>query len=84
MAQAELIKLGSTFGNVVAYNPTTPPAGYELIGSLTRTLGSGFQVATYYNVTNNQYVFAVTGTNQLKGSASNIFLRNNHAPSPTH
>ena len=68
MTPTEIVKLGSTFANVNAYNPSTSaPPGWTVNPTLSKSDPvTGFQATTYYNATTKQYWFAVAGTNDIK------------------
>ena len=68
MTPTEIVKLGSTFANVNAYNPSAgAPPGWEVKPLLSKSDPvTGFQATTFYNAITNQYWFAVAGTNDIK------------------
>ena len=61
------LKLGSEFGNVLAYDPNKPaPSGYEKVAHLSANTPAGFMATTYYNSTTHQIIVAIAGTNDSK------------------
>ncbi|MEY3123568.1 MAG: hypothetical protein RLZZ573_88 [Pseudomonadota bacterium] len=66
MTQSELLQLASTCGNILAYRfGMDGPDGYTFRRDLSISSSNGYQAATYYNESQNQYLYCIAGTNGM-------------------
>jgi hypothetical protein len=71
MDNVQRLKVGSEFGNILAYDPgKAPPPGFEKRDDLSKHSESGLDITTYYNEQTNQVMVAIAGTNDSKDRAA--------------